>query len=148
MNKSIRINKTTLLPVILLALLIFTAVNCSSKNGSTSESVVNWLYDCNEALNKAQNENKPIMIDFYTDICPACDKLDSDTYSDNELGTFLNDNFVCLKSDANNSNLSQEYSISVVPTIVFTSSDGTEFGRFSGYKSPNEFYQYAQEMLG
>ena len=134
--------------LIMVLLIGIGAANCSLLNGGTGESKVNFLYDWNEALSRAQAENKPIMINFYTDTCPACEKLDSNTYSDEELGDFLNDNFVCLKSNTLKSNLYQNYSnIEYVPTIVFASPDGTEIDRMVGYRSASAFYQDAQEVL-
>jgi len=145
MYRFIRLSKTGLL--LMLALLLITAASCADKNSGTGESKVNWLTDWNEALSQAQAENKPIMIDFYTDYCPACDELDSNTFTDDELGDFLNNNFVCLKSNAGESGLYGDYGVSVVPTIVFTSPVGTEFGRMTGYRSPDQFYQDTQEKL-
>jgi len=146
MDKAIRLGKTALL-IVVLALLLISTANCAL-TGETSESKVNWLYDWNEALDKAQNENKPIMIDFYSDRCPPCKRLDSDTYSDENLSAFLNDSFVSLKSDVDKSNLHRNYpNIKYIPTIVFTSPEGTEIGRMIGYRPPDQFYQDTQAIL-
>ncbi len=143
MGKFIRLGIPVLLLVV-LALLLTTAANCTTKK---DESKVNWLYDWNEALGKAQNENKPIMIDFYADWCSPCRRLDSDTYSDEELGAFLNDKFVSLKSNVAKSDLYGNYGITAIPTIVFVSPEGTEIGRIRGYEPPDRFYQDVQAIL-
>ncbi len=143
MGKFIRLGIPVLLLVV-LALLLTTAANCTTKK---DESKVNWLYDWNETLGKAQNENKPIMIDFYADWCTPCKRLDSDTYSDEELGAFLNDNFVSLKSNVEKSSLYNNYGIQYLPTIVFTSPEGIEIERMVGYRSPDQFYQDVQAIL-
>lgn len=145
MYNFIRLGKTTLL-LVMSVLLFFTAASCSFNE--TRESKVHWLYDWDEALSKAQAENKPVMINFYKDACPACKMLDSNTFSDDELSAFLNDSFVCLKSNTLRSNLYQNYSnIEHVPTTIFATSQGTEFDRIVGYKPPDEFYQYTQGIL-
>jgi thiol:disulfide interchange protein len=145
MDKLIRLGIPILL-VLVLALLL-SAANCNIRQGETSESKVNWLYDWNEALGKAQNEDKPIMIDFYADWCVPCKRLDSDTYSDEALSAFLNDNFVSLKSNVDKSNLGGNYGITAIPTVVFVSPEGTEIGRRVGYRTPAQFYQDAQAIL-
>lgn len=145
MGNFIRFGKTASLLVV-LALLTISAANCSGDE--TSETKVQWLHDWDEALDKAQDENKPIMIDFYTDWCPPCKQLDSDTYSDDELSAFLNNNFICVKSNLEKSNLYENYSnIQYVPTIIFTTPEGTEFGRMIGYKPPDQYYQDTQAIL-
>jgi thiol:disulfide interchange protein DsbD len=144
MDKLNRLGKTVLL-LVALALLLTTAANCTTQK---NESKVNWLYDWNEALSKAQNEGKPIMIDFYADWCTPCKRLDSDTYSDEELGAFLNDNFVSLKSNVDKSDLYKNYpDIQYLPTIVFTSPEGIEIERMVGYRTPDRFYQDVQAIL-
>ena len=131
--------------IIVIALLVIAAAACAT---NTNEGKVNWLYDWNEALNMAQSENKPMMIDFYGDWCSPCKRLDSDTYSDEELSAFLNDNFVSLKSNVDKSNLHVNYpNIRYIPTIIFTSPEGTEIGRWVGYKPPDQFHQDTQEVL-
>jgi len=143
MDKAIRLGKTALL-IVVLALLLISAANCTTKK---DESAVNWLYDWNEALDKAQNENKPIMIDFYSDRCPPCKRLDSDTYSDENLSAFLNNNFISLKSNVEKSDLYRDYGVPGFPTIIFTLPDGTAIGGIVGYRPPDQFYQYTQEVL-
>jgi thiol:disulfide interchange protein len=146
MGKLNKLAKTVLL-VVMLALFLIGAANCVIREGETSESKVNWLYDWNEALSKAQNEDKPIMIDFYADWCVPCKRLDSDTYSDEALSAFLNDNFVSLKSNIAKSDLCANYDITAIPTIVFVSPEGTEIGRRVGYRTPAQFYQDVQAIL-
>jgi len=130
--------------LIVLALLVISAAACAITGGGGK---VSWLTDWNETLSKAQAENKPIMIDFYGDFCPICWKLDRETFSDEELSDFLNDNFICLRSNTGKSSLHESYGIPGVPTIVFASPEGKEISRIVGYKSPNEFYHYALAAL-
>ena len=113
----------------------------------TTQTKVNWLYDWNEASTRAQNEDKLVMINFYTDACPECKRLDSGAFSDDELAAFLNDNLVPLKSNAAESDLWRSYDILGVPTTVFTSPQGTEIGRITGRAPPDEFYQLTQAIL-
>lgn len=147
MNEFIRLVRTVLL-VVVIFLLPLAAVNCSDDDTETVDSIVNWLYDWDEALGKAQDENKPIMIDFHAEWCQPCKLLDFYTYSDAELGAFINDTFICVKSNIDENNLYQNYSnITGIPTIIFASSDGTEFGRMSGFREPDQYYEDTQEIL-
>ncbi|MEI8133599.1 MAG: thioredoxin family protein [bacterium] len=97
-----------------------------------------------DALKQAKKEKKIIMVDYYTDWCGWCKRLDRDTYSSNELGKFADDNIVSLKLDAERGEgkeLSAKSQISGYPTIIFYNADGKEIHRVVGYKNAPGFMQ-------
>ena len=125
--------------VVALFILAIGVAGCADTVGG--EGGIEWLSSWGDALDEAQTENKPIMVNFYTDVCPACKKLDETTLSDKDLSAFLNENFACLKSNAGKSSLHQFYGIQAVPTTVFTKPDGHEIGRIIGAAPVTDFYQ-------
>jgi uncharacterized protein YyaL (SSP411 family) len=137
--------RVTLL-AILVSMLLASMAGCST-GAETGDSAVEWVSTWEAASDRAQNENKPVMVNFYTYHCPACTALDSRTYADDELGAFLNDNVVPLKINANESPLSTYYGITAVPTVVFASPDGTEIGRFVSFKYPGRFRELTEAIL-
>lgn len=136
--------------VLLLALAVVAVLltGCLASDGSSS---INWLYDSQEALKQAQAENKPIMVNFYTDICPACRKLDQSAFSDKKATEFVNKNFICLKSNAGKTSLYQRYGIRAVPTTLFSVPDGFgteyEIERIVGVVAPDQFYDAAVKVI-
>jgi thiol:disulfide interchange protein len=139
--------------VIILALVAGCALGCSpggSSDSATGEGI-EWLTDWTQALEKAQSENKPLAIYFYTDVCPSCRKVEQSVFTDAEVGDFFNKSFVPLKSNAGRSTLYRKYGISAVPTIVFSSPDGyegsNEIARITGAKAADEFVQVGQSVL-
>ena len=144
--------KKAITVLLLLCLASIVVVGCESLDaGIDISGPVKWQDSWSEALQQAQAQNKPILINFYTDVCPACRKLDRETYTDEELSGFLNANFINLRSNAGKSTLYQRYVIGAVPTIVFNAPDGYdrkyELSRFVGYRDPEVFYQEAQAAL-
>lgn len=141
------IKKACVLQLALAALAILLT-GCLASEGSSS---INWLYDEQEALRQAQAENKPILVNFFTDICPACRKLDQGAFSDQKVTDFVNKNFICLKSNAGKTSLYQKYGIRAVPTTLFSVQDGLdveyEIGRIVGVVIPDQFYDAAVEAL-
>lgn len=95
---------------------------------------VDWIYSYDEAMKKSAAENKPVMMDLYTEWCGWCKKLDRETYQDAKV-VELSRNFVCLKIDAEKEpRLAEKYSIRGYPTIFFTDSQGNVIGGGPGFK--------------
>ncbi|MCF8241518.1 MAG: DUF255 domain-containing protein [Melioribacteraceae bacterium] len=66
---------------------------------SSSSIFANGLkwYSYSEGAAKAKAENKLLLVDFYTDWCGWCKKMDANTYTDKSVIDFLNKNFVAVK---------------------------------------------------
>lgn len=138
----------------LLAFLPITFTSCNSNSdiisndpSSNSTQGVQWLYDWEETLHKAQLNNTPIMINFYTQVCPYCVKLDRDTFANRAVASFLNENFICVKIDASKNSIASNYYITGVPMTYFTTIDGTAMGYMAGYIPPETFLTGAQKAL-
>mgnify|MGYP005842929067 CR=1 FL=1 len=106
---------------------------------------IQWLRDWDEALRRAQAQNKPIMVNFYTDVCPYCRKLDQNTFTDASVIALVSERFIAVKSNAGKSLLYRDYNIGPVPTTVFTRPNGEEIGRIIGYYPAQPFRQGIEE---
>lgn len=108
---------------------------------------INWAKDYDAAV-KAAGENKLIMIDFYTDWCSWCKKLDAETYVDPKV-VELSDKFVALKTDAEKegADLASKYDVSGFPTILFVDGEGEVFGKLIGYRDAATFVTEVNGIL-
>ena len=81
--------------------------------------------------------------------CPYCKKMYKNTFSNEELGIFLSDNFILIKINNAKDSLDSEYGIEFVPTTVFTDSYGNEIEdmRMIGAKSVDYLRNRAEEAL-
>ncbi len=101
-----------------------------------------------KACTLARSSKKRIMIDFYTDWCAPCKKLDQTTWKNAKVRTWLSRQLVCLKVDAEkNAKLASKYKIEAYPTILFLKPDGSEIDRIVGYLEPREFLSSAKDAL-
>jgi thiol:disulfide interchange protein len=92
-----------------------------------------------EALARAERENRPIMIDVYADWCRWCKTLDDETYVHKDVIAKAEE-FVLLKLDADvHRSIMSQYRIGGLPTILFIDADGREIHRIIGYKPPSDF---------
>jgi thiol:disulfide interchange protein len=116
--------------------------------GGTADTKVNWVYSWEEAKSRAESEGKLIMIDFYADWCKPCKQLDSTTYSDEDLGAFLNESVVSLKVNVDRSSLDGQYKVSAIPAIVFVSTEGVVIGnKLVGYRDAGTLRQETETIL-
>ena len=66
--------------------------------------------------------------------------METDTFSNDEVASFLNFNFICIRIDfEKNSDLVAMYDIPGFPTVLLLSAEGEELGRIMGYKPPDIF---------
>ena len=87
-----------------------------------------WTSYSETSLQKAKNENKPVIIDFYADWCAACLELEEHVFSAKEFQERTK-NIVLLKMDATNESaeldaLKKKYGIVGLPTVLFFDSNG------------------------
>ena len=60
---------------------------------------VNWYGWGEEALSLAKSSNKPIFLSIGYSSCHWCHVMERESFLDEEIAKFLNDNFVCIKVD-------------------------------------------------
>ncbi|MEZ4958814.1 MAG: thioredoxin domain-containing protein [Saprospiraceae bacterium] len=60
---------------------------------------VDWYAWKPEAFEKAQKEDKPILVSIGYSTCHWCHVMERESFEDKEIATYMNDNFVCIKVD-------------------------------------------------
>ena len=133
----------TLILAMAMAPLLF---GISSMRAGTQEPFRQISFE--KACTLAKASKKQIMIDFYTEWCGPCKKLDQTTWKDAKVQTWLSSRLVCLKVDAEkNVKLASKYKVNAYPTILFLRPDGSEIDRIVGYLEPQDFLSSAKDAL-
>lgn len=102
---------------------------------------VNWLFTPTQGLARARQQNKPVMMDFYTDWCGYCKKLDDEVYTSQKI-IALSQKFVSIKVNADNfRDVAAQHGVNGYPTIVFLTPAGKEISRVRGFCAADQFYQ-------
>ena len=94
-----------------------------------------------------------MVIDFYADWCLPCKELDEKTFIDARVVQEL-DRYVRLKADltlaedAATKELTKQYGIISVPTIIFIDAGGNEVAsaRLNGFEPADPFLKRAQSV--
>lgn len=107
-----------------------------------------WRYAYDKARKEAAEKGRPLVIDFITDNCFWCKKLDQLTFKDPTVLNLLNERFIPLKINAEqDSYLAQQLRITSFPTIVLASHDGQILRVIEGFKEAPVFLENLQHVL-
>lgn len=94
------------------------------------ESAIKWM-TWDEAIEANKKDQKVIFIDFYTDWCGWCKRMDKTTFADHDIADYINKNFYPVKFNAEQKE-----------TILF---DGNEFKWQKGGR--NGYHDLAFSLL-
>lgn len=103
-----------------------------------------------QALAKAKQENKKLMVDCYTLWCGPCRYMATNVFPNDTLGKFMNEHFVCMKLDMEHvegPERNKTFHVKAYPTFIFFDADGKEMNRFEGMAYREEFQKRCERIL-
>ena len=117
-------------------------------------SPITWnKYD--DALRLAAKSKKPLLVDFYTDWCGFCKKMDKQTYIDPNIVKYINAHFVAVKLNAESKEtldlpegsssgiqVARSFGVRSYPQTWFLESTGKKMGGQPGYMPPETFIHF------
>ena len=119
-----------------------------------------WYDEWDEAMFAAKKENKPVMVDFYTNACPSCKAMDNTTFLEPEILKRFGSEWIgikvnCHKLDKKGTykgkimdygELSQYFKIRYVPTFLFLDKNGEPVQVIIGYQEKDELASFLDYM--
>lgn len=100
-----------------------------------------------QAMKKAAEENKFVMVFFWADWCRYCTQIRKEVFENSKVNEIFDQSFVGVSVDVDRDKLelSKKYRASnSLPTITFVKANGEVFGYFDGAVSKDVFI----ELLG
>jgi len=111
-----------------------------SRLGVIASEQIKWESNYEAAFERAEAENKPVLIVFFEPESRFYHRLEMYTFSNETVVRTLNKKAVCvrlLKQD--NEELYQLYGGTKLPLVIWHEAKGPEVFRFIGYRPPEAF---------
>jgi thioredoxin-related protein len=119
---------------------------------SSSAAGGDWL-KFNQGLTLAEEQDKVVLVDFYTTWCHWCKVMDEKTFRNEKIADLLQRRFVTVRVNAEDTNekvsfkgqaysnveLTRAFNVTGFPSLAFLDSKGEPITVIPGYVPPEEF---------
>lgn len=132
---------------ILIFLLFAGFTQCSN---AQSEGIKFFEGSFSDAMKKAVETHKPVMVDMSTSWCGWCRKMKANTFTDKAAADYYNEHFICIELDAEHGDglkLAQQYHVNSYPTLIYLSPDEKLILFSEGYLEPNDLIKAGEMAL-
>lgn len=104
-----------------------------------------------EAQAKALKENKLIFMDAYAVWCGPCKWMAANSFTDAEVASYYNDNFINVKMDMEKGEgpaLARKYGVRAYPTLYYLKPNGEVAQQTMGAKRPADLLKLGKKVVG
>jgi thiol:disulfide interchange protein DsbD len=142
-----------LAPTLALGVGIFFGIQALTRSEQPIGASISWVHSEEEAINKATETGRPIIVDAWAEWCEACKKMDVTTFVDPSVVKEISENWVALKFDLTeptdeNTNIQDRYELPGLPTLTLLPPNGNLKEKFaiSGYASAEKLLETLKEQ--
>ncbi|MFI3303127.1 MAG: thioredoxin family protein [Rikenellaceae bacterium] len=103
-----------------------------------------------ELYKRAKSAEKLIFMDLYATWCPPCKMMERDVFSREDVGNFMNENFINAKYNIDEEvgkQFANQYEVRSIPTYLIFDESGKLVGRMMGGMKPEEFISNMKKIL-
>lgn len=109
---------------------------------------ISWKASLEDAMRASQRSNRPILINFYATWCNPCKQLDDITFTNAELCSFVNEQFVAVGVDIDKHKKHvARYKVKGIPATVVLLPSGKVAGSFAGFRDSGQYVNELKRIL-
>jgi tetratricopeptide (TPR) repeat protein len=109
---------------------------------------ISWRADYDTARKESADKSRPLFIEFQTQECFHCRRLEAGPFRDPDVVKLLNDRFVPLRIDAAATpRLTEALRIQAYPTMIIAAADGKIIAFLEGYQDARPLRDHLQRSL-
>lgn len=143
--------RLALAKTIAFALVLTTCWSLASESFAQTQpsgQAIQWESDLRAAHARAQQENKHLLLHFYSDNCVWCDRLEAGAFKSPQVIDSINRNYVALKIHAGqNPSLAKTFRVSSFPTDVIVTTEGTALAHGTSPQAPDRYIAMLAQHL-
>ena len=118
-------------------------------HGDDSTIDVAWAKNWDDALARASSQEQAVLVTFYADWCIWCTRLENTTLTDRDVAGFVAEALVPVRLDVegDGQELSRDFRVNGLPTVLIVDAEGAEISRIEGYLPPGDFLEWIKGAL-
>ena len=107
-----------------------------------AQTQIPWLYDIYKAQQIARQEQRLLLLHFYSDSCPPCRRLEQNVFPNPEVYRAMSLSYIPVKINGERArNIAMQYQVDRWPTDVITDSQGRVLYKTVSPQDPNRYVQ-------
>lgn len=124
------------------------AVETKQAGQATQQSKIEWVGWTDDLFERAQKENKFVILDLEAVWCHWCHVMDERTYSNPAVAKLIQSKFIAVRVDQDSRpDLSNKYEEYGWPATIFFKWDGTELAKKAGFIPPDEMQSLLEAII-
>lgn len=101
-----------------------------------------------QAVKRAKESDRPVVIDFWAEWCVACLRLKRETLENGRVAESLRSVEMVYVDLDKYPTLGDAYSVAAIPDVIFAEPDGRIVDRLQEFESPEKFVSRLQRLFG
>ncbi|MEM9364870.1 MAG: thioredoxin family protein [Planctomycetota bacterium] len=116
------------------------AIAAVASSGSAVWAEITWHQDLRAAHQMATEQNKPLLLHFYSDNCIWCDRLEEGAFTQPSVGQAVNDSVIAVKVHAGQAKeLAEMFQVRKFPTDVIVTPEGDTLSHGVSPQDPQKY---------
>lgn len=140
---------TLLAGVAVTSLAFITKPNEHTELKTTPNKIEFFSESWEEAVEEAKRKDKLIFVDLYATWCGPCKMMKLHTFTNKEVGSFYNDNYINVALDGERgkgAELMDKFKLKAFPSLLFMNTNGQLVAHTEGYYNPKQFLQLGKQI--